>query len=288
MPLSSAFGEPALVRVRDGRSLYRVSIGTGSPTVVFAAGLGANRGTWGLVQSQIGALTRTLAYDRAGLGRSEPRDQLSLTKMVDDFEDLLRADGESEYILVGHSLSGVLARELTRRCPSLVSGLVLVDPVAEGLDFYHQRARVVAVNFGYRIGALLGRVGILQAVLGKRLHKQFSSAMRKEMIADELSPGALTTAAEEVLVLDRDLKDFHRKDKSEAPLTLPVTVISAGKAGPFEGQLRQTFIAQHRKFVERLPHGRHVIAEKADHLVPLFEPEIIVAEVSRLVQQVAR
>ena len=55
-----------------GHHLHLHCVGQGSPTVVLDAGLGAFSLDWGAIQSQIPTSTRVCAYDRAGLGWSEP------------------------------------------------------------------------------------------------------------------------------------------------------------------------------------------------------------------------
>ena len=58
-----------------GRALYLDCRGTGTPTVVLEAGSGADSSTWAAVHDELAATTRTCAYDRAGRGRSDPRDR---------------------------------------------------------------------------------------------------------------------------------------------------------------------------------------------------------------------
>ena len=55
-----------------GYRLHLHCIGQGSPTVVLDAGLGGFSLDWGAVQPHITTSTRVCAYDRAGLGWSEP------------------------------------------------------------------------------------------------------------------------------------------------------------------------------------------------------------------------
>jgi len=47
-------------------------LGTGSPTVVLDAGLGADSSVWNSVLLKVREFTRVCAYDRAGLGESDP------------------------------------------------------------------------------------------------------------------------------------------------------------------------------------------------------------------------
>ncbi|GAA4030129.1 alpha/beta hydrolase [Allokutzneria multivorans] len=278
----SAFGEPGRSRTRDGRFLHHVTLGTGSPTVVFEAGMGANRGTWGLVQQEVAARTRTLAYDRAGLGRSAPA-PAGLHRMATDLEDVLLADDDTRFVLVGHSLGGVLARWVAQRQPAMVAGLVLVDQVEEGIEAYHDRSRARLVATGYTIGACLA--GASRPLLMKVLHKNFPYDMAVELISEEVSFRALRTGAAEVLAMATGLRGLM--EGAVVP-DIPVTVISAGRHGRAERPPRPVLIAAHRRLAERLPRGRHVVADRADHLVPLQQPELIVSEALKLVEEVSR
>src|SRR5258708_39406837 len=60
-----------LVRVNEGRMHIHVT-GEGTPTVVFESGMGASCLSWTLVQPQVAQFTRTVSYDRAGHGWSDP------------------------------------------------------------------------------------------------------------------------------------------------------------------------------------------------------------------------
>jgi pimeloyl-ACP methyl ester carboxylesterase len=76
-------------------------------------------------------LARVVAYDRAGIGASDPVTPLTLASMVDDLIAVISAAGNPPCILVGHSLGGVLAQLAALRRPELVAGMVLVDPAEE-------------------------------------------------------------------------------------------------------------------------------------------------------------
>lgn len=58
----------------DGHTLTVLTAGEtkpGVPAVVFSSGFGANASTWADVQSDVASLTRTVAYDRSGVGQSQ-------------------------------------------------------------------------------------------------------------------------------------------------------------------------------------------------------------------------
>lgn len=81
-------------------------MGTGSPTVVFETGIGAESSEWGPVASIIARSNAVFQCDRAGRGASDPgqgnRDAMT---MVDELNELLEAtQTKGPYLLVGHSL----------------------------------------------------------------------------------------------------------------------------------------------------------------------------------------
>lgn len=109
---------------------------TEKPLVVLEAGIWGFAASWDAVQKKLAAVgVRSCAYDRAGLGFSdpgpEPRDGLSI---VTDLEALLKAAHEpGPYILVGHSMGGLHVRYFALRNPEEVKGLVLVDATSPRL-----------------------------------------------------------------------------------------------------------------------------------------------------------
>ncbi len=109
--------------------LYINCLGTGSPTVILEAGWGDDSSTWSLVQPEISKYTRICAYDRVGLGKSDPGPEPeTYFQAVTELHTLLReAEIESPYILVGHSLGGMYMLQYTHRYSGEVSGLILVD-----------------------------------------------------------------------------------------------------------------------------------------------------------------
>ena len=123
------------VAVEDGRRLNLYCIGTGSPTVVFDSGLGEDMKVWALVQPQVAGHSRACAYDRAGLGFSDPSPARRTSAfLVEDLRRLLAgAQLEPPYILVGHSFGGMNIKLFAELHPEEIAGLVFVDPSHEDL-----------------------------------------------------------------------------------------------------------------------------------------------------------
>ncbi len=65
-------GRAVTVTAPDGRRLRAMVAGEGDDLVVLEAGLGGSGLTWGLVHGILARTHRVFAYDRAGLGDSDP------------------------------------------------------------------------------------------------------------------------------------------------------------------------------------------------------------------------
>lgn len=103
--------------------------GTGRPTILLEAGDNSDSGQWSPIFTSLAEQSRTCAYDRAGLGRSDSaRGCRQLDDLLDDTEALLQAARiDPPYLLVGSSGGGYLMAGLAARHPEQVNGLVLLE-----------------------------------------------------------------------------------------------------------------------------------------------------------------
>ena len=126
-----------------GYRLHLACRGDGGPTVVMEAAIGETGLLWSLVQPAIAKTTRACVYDRAGLGWSDPSPRpRTAAVMVEELHALLgTAEVPGPYVLVGHSLGGLLVRLYAVRHPQEVAGLVLVDSAHE--DQYRRAPREI-------------------------------------------------------------------------------------------------------------------------------------------------
>ena len=115
-----------------GRKMHILCVGptnTGRPTVIFESGLGGDAGQWSDVIHELNGSTRACAYDRAGVGNSEPAAVGRTTEdQVADLRALLAvAKVAPPYILVGYSLGGWNVMVHDDAHPADVVGAVMVD-----------------------------------------------------------------------------------------------------------------------------------------------------------------
>ena len=113
----------------NSHQMHLVCLGEGSSTVILQSGATAESLWWHWVQEQLAQQTRVCAYDRSGLGFSEPssglRDGIAI---VSELHTLLEKAGvKPPYIMAGHSFGAVWTRIYAAQYPEQVAGIVLVD-----------------------------------------------------------------------------------------------------------------------------------------------------------------
>ncbi len=163
--------------------------GNGTLTVVFTVGSGTPYAytDYYYIQKELSKSVRTVTYDRAGYGFSEPTSiPRTVDEQVNDLHKLLDKSGEKPpYILVGHSLSSLEVIRYAQLFPEEVSGVILLDggnPIYYAN--YHESSAILLSYLleGVRECGLvraLGSLGILTPMAGE--------SKRHKMLPDELS-----------------------------------------------------------------------------------------------------
>lgn len=132
-------------RIRvNGVELGYVHEGQG-PDVLLLPGLGASTHVWYAQVRGLSPVLRVTAVDPRGHGRSQcPAGPYSLRQMAGDAGAVIRTLGIGPAVVVGSSMSSLVAVELAAAEPALVRALVLVGGFAklseEGKARFEQRA----------------------------------------------------------------------------------------------------------------------------------------------------
>ncbi len=114
----------------DSAYVHLMETGVGEPTIVLEAGLGDNHASWDSLQDMLSATTRTVSWDRPGMGYSDPGDwERTPSMVVTHLRQVLREGGiMPPYVLVGHAEGTFTVRQFAAMFPDEVVGMVLVDP----------------------------------------------------------------------------------------------------------------------------------------------------------------
>jgi pimeloyl-ACP methyl ester carboxylesterase len=250
---------------------YRLDRVPGSPvTVVLENAMVCSTTEWAWVREHLRGTVSTLAYDRAGIGASRrPPRRLTAAAKVAELRELQQALGLTPpYVLVGHSVGGLLCRSYAWRHRAEVAGVVLVDSSdpsqASGWD---QDALRGHVSFGHRLLVLAalsaaGRHGRLDGVL-----PDLPAAERARAVAELRRPAMHLACAAELRAYRRDwCADAARWDASADPG--PAVFLSAGETltgNPKHARRQQAVI-------DAVPGARHVVVDGADHETIVTDP----------------
>lgn len=277
-----AFVRPAapgrLVDV-GGRRLHLLCKGASAgPTVIFEAGLSqyTAHSTYGIAQEAIASFARVCTYDRAGLGWSDPAPpEWTVAGMAADLHALLAAAGEpGPYVVVAHSLGGLVARVYTQAYPQEVAGLILLDATSdEDFDELATAATTLVPQLNAAIRA--SRPG--QPVVG------LPAGTSPEVVM-AFTPEILRGVKAEFEALDRLPAERKRPGGFGDLGDLPLFVVRRGKTEqpPSEADLR------HQRVQENLAklssQGELIVAQNSGHTIPLDEPGVVADVVRRLLE----
>jgi pimeloyl-ACP methyl ester carboxylesterase len=253
----STFGAAALTVQRNGpqdvdaggHTVHMVIQGRGAPTVILESGLGQGREAWAKILSDVANFTRVVAYDRAGLGQSEPGPKpRTAQQIVTELHTALKNAGLAPpYVLVGHSGSGFTIRVFAGLYPKEVAGLVFVDPTQEGLTDWLKSH---------------------QPEVWKQLEDEqtkASAGIRDELAAAETSQKQAQTAAV--------LPD------------VPVILLTAMRTDNFRTpELSEVWLNLHKEWLKKIPHSKHVLAQNSSHFIQDQEPELVINAIREIVE----
>jgi len=248
-----------------GRALRVVRSGpetSAHPLVVCEHGAFGCASDWTVVQAKLAAKgVRSVAYDRAGLGHSDPgpapRDGRAIN---DDLETLLGTLGEGGPVLFcGHSMGGLMVRLFALERERSVVGLVLVDAVTP--DVFSLPGGPQAIKgFGRLLqvvshGAKLGLMVPVSFVSGNLIGLPGAAAGEKRRIHAS-APHAHGAAAEVMAWPETS----RMAGAIELPADMPVAVVTAGPH-QVRGQIKhlQETPAKRSRFgfVEHVPAATH-------------------------------
>jgi pimeloyl-ACP methyl ester carboxylesterase len=260
-----SFAPPGRMIDVGGYQMHISCTGQGSPTVILEAGAGSPSGVWAWVQPEIARQTRVCAYDRAGVGWSEPgphpRDAASIAQ---ELHTLLQRAGESgPFVPAGHSLGGQYALMFAQRYPGETAGLVLIDAqhvdtmfrIPEAQAVYHQQLQQA------NLFVILSRVGIVRLLgMGSADPRLPTDAQAALNMAKNTTDFIMAYQAElQAIPASRD--QLHAAgDLGD----LPLVVVSATKHG-MPGELEAYTISLQRELAALSTNSRHDIVAGADH-----------------------
>ena len=302
-----------MVAIDGGRRLNLVCMGQGSPVVLFDSGLADPSFVWRQVQGEVAKVTRACAYDRAGIGFSDPRNGASDARaIVADLHALLPAAKIKTPILyVGHSIAGLYGVLLQASHPSDLAGAVLVDP-----SFANQWDALSSASIA--AGAKPAAADALLAMLHKQVRRMkecaaLTAPLPKDCAssnsrlppalaafdkAQESRPSYLLTNASEFESFLSTKTDKNMDQKELEAVTTnfrdkPLIVLTHSKPqsnpGFTAGQsaaMERAWKAGHDKLATLSSRGSNTVVPASTHYIQYDRPQVVIDAVKRAVADI--
>jgi len=274
-----------------GRMLRWVESGTGTPSVVLIAGRNDTALSWGPVLAALAGRVHAVAYDRAGLGDSDPdRQILSTERSVADLSRLINVVSAGPCVVAGHSYGGLLALLLAASHPDQLAGLVLVDPALPGLLDPMPRP----VRRAYGAAARARPIARYATGRGRSAAHDRAVSVARAFSDDpqvrDLVVRAYLASADwaHVRAGYREGRGIAASEPAirrapAAPVTpgLPMVVLSATEGGP--AWIRRRWTALQAELAAEYG-ATHIVAEGSGHAVPLDRPALVAEAILGLSQ----
>lgn len=244
----------------NGIEIAYESVGDGEP-VLFIAGLGYGGWFWHKQVAELSRDFRVITFDNRGSGGTDkPDGPYTTAQMAQDAAGLLDGLGISSAHVVGHSLGGFIAQELTLARPDLVNQLVLASTSFGGANAVPITPQALAVMMdrsgdpaalvrrGIDVAAAPGfaqaHPDVVDALLGYRLSGPVPAAQyHAQMMA-----GAAHNAEERIHAIARPTLVLFGAHDQVVP--------------PANAQL----------LTDRIPNARSRILPGVGHIFPLEDP----------------
>ncbi|WP_433723695.1 alpha/beta fold hydrolase [Nocardia sp. CA-129566] len=263
----------------NGTEIYVEESGTGETWVVFESGGGASRTLWDRVVPLLGDIAHTVAYDRAGRGRSgRPAEPQTIDDMAATLVALVQAVATGQVILVGHSMGGLIVRRAAETLSP--AGLVLIDPTPEAAPNYDnweptakKTDRILAAQ------QALSHVPPLMRILTSSYGRKFPADSYATMLAEDFTPAGLTTTRHEIAAVAAAIDEFRRRPPE--PPKSGVIVISAMHAARYQARNLDLMREYQRRYAEQV--GAQYEDAVSEHIIPAEQPEQVADAIRRLV-----
>ena len=252
-----------LVTVDDGVSLEVLVTGSG-PALFLVHGFGGAKEDFSDHLENLSKDYRVVVFDHRGHGESgAPTDEASysLERLAADILCVADALGEERFILLGHSMGGMVARKVALTSPDRIDALILMDtchgPIAavDG-DLIEMGAQIALTDGMTTLKEILDAGSPLDNPAYERVLKERPGYREfQEKKFESLSAVMWATIVRAIRDQSDDLEAMRL-------LEMPTLVVV--------GEVDLPFVSQSRAMADAIPRGQLVVIPDAGHS-PQFE-----------------
>jgi pimeloyl-ACP methyl ester carboxylesterase len=243
-------------RIANGIKLYYEIAGKGDP-VVFIHGLGSSTTDWENQVPEFSRQYKTITLDLRGHGQTGGAEgAFSIKQFASDVAGLIKKENQPTHV-IGISMGGMVAFQLTLDYPELVKSLVVINSESEVLMTNSKTRRLVWMR--KYIPRLLGmkRMG---KVLGKQLFPKKEQEHLRQLIAERWAKNSVKNYIKSISAI----AGWGVKDQLYQ-IKCPVLVIAS--------EFDYSSVESKKAYAEKIPNAQLVVIRDARHAVPVEKPD---------------
>jgi pimeloyl-ACP methyl ester carboxylesterase len=270
---------------------------------------------WSLVQPAVARFTRACSYDRAGHAWSDlgPRPR-TMRQIAYELHTALATLGvKPPYVLVGHSLGGLLVRTFSSQYQKEVVGMVLVDSAHEDAqrNFKGKILRIREMSQGRAIPPIQTSIAAADKTLTAEERQRIEGALKRggppqiEAPYDRLAPEIQQVwlwamaqperyeASKEPYAEEEFAEIYSARRKREYQLrNIPLIVLTRGRSELPDTEAGRQLHEEEKKLQVDLLHlsrnSKQIIAEASGHHIQLDEPGLVIGAIREVVDAARR
>ena len=275
-----------------GHKLHYVLKGDGSPTVIFESGLDyGGHIVWRNIQEKLSINCTTLSYDRAGILRSQRGENPKTCEfMAEELHSMLEAlKLPKPYILVGHSLAGLIYRCYIDKYSSDVAGVVLLDPThPESFENFPKKLKDMQTKTPAKwLVKVLSLLSILRLSFKMIFKKFYNNILKSEeenyQEAHDMIHHSIDAYLEEWENLTLDCQE----SKGISFGTVPVTVLGATTIPmdkPDYHKMMDVMKTCHEETVSHCKESKLILVDSG-HVIQAEKPDVVVEAIREMVEK---
>jgi pimeloyl-ACP methyl ester carboxylesterase len=276
---------PAPGRLVDvgGRKIHIQCMGTGSPAVIFEAGGTHDSMQYSSIQTEVAKRTRACAYDRAGMGWSDPSpDALDARSLERDLDRVLDGAGVAPpYVFVVGSAGGLTVELFARDHSEHVAGIVWLDALSgEMVDTLD--GATAPLERRAEMARLLAHVGLL-GFFDPHGFADLPEAERERAIARSYHRAPWDALCS--LIASRHASAAAIRQAPPLRDDLPLLVVVRDHPDGFDPALEPRWRRAQERFAERSRNGRLVVATGSGHHPESDRPDLVLQAVADLLDR---
>jgi pimeloyl-ACP methyl ester carboxylesterase len=267
----------------EGKQMHIVCTGAGAPTVVLESAASARYTQWRKVQPELSQVTRVCSYDRAGHGWSEPRngprDAETIARELHGLLD--HAAVQRPFIYLGESAGGLYVREYAREFPADIAGVGLIESSSP-----QQIDELPGFRTSWEEDKRDGRRSLWKDRL--RVWSGWERLLghcRSQARDVDCRPAYVDMDENELTYFEMSSRQAGRLDRfGKVPLLVVTGEKEIATGRTTEGSAQGAVWDREQETSKSLsPLAWRVIARGSGHIVPVDRPDLVIAEVKRMI-----